>query len=403
MNAQGKLNILQVHNFYQQPGGEDTVAANEKLLLERAGHTVFTYYRNNKELNEIHGLGKLTIPFTAVYSFRAYRDIKRIIREQQIDLVHIHNTHMRISPSAFYAAWKMGVPAVQTLHNFRLACPAGVFYRDGHICEECLQKELSCSIRHSCYRGSRMQTFVNAAVTMLHRMAGTYRRAYFICLTEFNRNKLLELNHKGRRVLDASKIFVKPNFTFHTDIPEASQTVDNRQFLFVGRLEEMKGIELVVHAFEQLPELTLCVAGEGPLKAPLQQYVKEKGLTNIHFLGQLDKKQLDSYYAGSAALVVGSQWYEGFPMVITEAYAHGLPVIAGNIGNMGSLIEGGKTGVLYAYDSKEELRRAVSDFAGQEHSKMRQCARAYYEKRLSPQGNLAILEQIYKDILENKH
>ena len=179
--------------------------------------------------------------------------------------------------------------------------------------------------------------------------------------------------------------------------------VDNRQFLFVGRLEEMKGIELVVHAFEQLPELTLCVAGEGPLKAPLQQYAKEKGLANIRFLGQLDKKQLDSYYAGSTALVVASQWYEGFPMVITEAYAHGLPVIAGNIGNMGSLIEDGKTGVLYAYDSREELRRAVSDFAGQEHSKMRQCARAYYEKRLSPQGNLAILEQIYKDILENKH
>lgn len=405
MNANGKLNILQVHNFYQQPGGEDTVAANEKRLLEQAGHHVITYYRSNAELNELHGIKKFLIPFTAVFSIRTYCDIKRLIKEQSVDLVHIHNTHMRISPSVFYAARKMGVPAVQTLHNFRLACPAGVFYRDGHICEECLQKGLGCAVEHRCYRGSKAQTIVNAAVTKIHQMLGTYRRAYFICLTEFNRDKLLELNQNGKHILDASRIFIKPNFTFRDEPTAGECGTENmnpaaRCFLFVGRLEPMKGINLVVEAFAQMPEMELSVAGDGPLGEELRRYVADNGIRNIHFLGQLDKKMLLEYYRTSAALILASQWYEGFPMVITEAYAHGLPVIAGDIGNLSSLVESGRTGMLYTYDSAEALIKAVRKFDESKHKDMQKNAAAFYEAALSPSGNLAILEQIYQKILE---
>ena len=110
--------ILQIHNFYQIPGGEDVVVRNEKRLLEEHGHKVYTYYRSNSELNDKGIAGKLLLPFTAVFSLKTYREVKRLIRENNIDIVHVHNTLTMVSPSVFYAAFRCRVPVVQTLHNF---------------------------------------------------------------------------------------------------------------------------------------------------------------------------------------------------------------------------------------------------------------------------------------------
>ena len=130
--------ILQIHNFYQIPGGEDVVVRNEKRLLEEHGLKVYTYYRSNSELNDKGIAGKLLLPFTAVFSLKTYREVKRLIRENNIDIVHVHNTLTMVSPSVFYAAFRCRVPVVQTLHNFRMLCPAGSFFRDNVICEECV-------------------------------------------------------------------------------------------------------------------------------------------------------------------------------------------------------------------------------------------------------------------------
>lgn len=119
--------ILQVHNFYRIPGGEDVVVRNEKKLLEEHGHRVYTYYRSNKELEKKSIIGKLVLPFTSVYSFKTMREVKKLIKDHHIDIVHVHNTLTMVSPSVFYAAFACKVPVVQTLHNFRMLCPAGHF------------------------------------------------------------------------------------------------------------------------------------------------------------------------------------------------------------------------------------------------------------------------------------
>ena len=124
---------------------------------------------------------------------------------------------------------------------------------------------------------------------------------------------------------------------------------------------------------------------------------------NIHLLCQLSKEQLGWYYKTSTALVMASQWYEGFPMVIAEAYSHGLPVIAGDIGNLSSLVKDGVTGVLYPYNSEEALAQAVASMQQRNMGEIEKNAAAFYEQELSPEGNLAILEQIYKEILEKYH
>lgn len=157
-----KLNILLVHNYYKVPGGEDTVVANEKELLESYGHKVRLYARSNQELEKFSFVQKLLLPFSSIFSLKTYREVKKLIREEKIDIVHVHNTLSLISPSVYYAAFCCHVPVVQTIHNFRMLCPAAILLRNGKICEECIEEGLKCAVQHGCYRNSKLQTLGSA-------------------------------------------------------------------------------------------------------------------------------------------------------------------------------------------------------------------------------------------------
>ena len=375
-----KLRILQVHNAYQIPGGEDVVVANEKKLLEMNGNEVFSYSRNNDELKTMNAFQKLLIPFTAVYSFKTYREVKKLIRENKIDIVHVHNTLMVVSPSVFYAAFHCHVPVVQTLHNFRMLCPAGSYFRGDRICEECSEKGLQCSLKYGCYRGSKAQTFVSAAILKIHRMLGTYRKVNFICLTEFNREKLSRLNEGGKQIVDMKKVYIKPNFTFQEGISGEVQKAGD-YFLVVGRVEALKGIDVVVKAFEKIPDQKLIVAGDGPMMAEMKAYIKEHNMSNVKFAGYLDKAKVQEKYRGAKAVIMASQCYEAFAMTIAEAYSNAVPVIAGNVGNLANMVEEGVTGIKFVYDSPDDLAAKILKYNTMDIAKMKQNAKTFYEKR----------------------
>lgn len=393
-----KLRILQVHNAYQIPGGEDVVVANEKKLLEMNGNEVFSYSRNNDELKTMNTFQKLLIPFTAVYSFKTYREVKKLIRENKIDIVHVHNTLMVVSPSVFYAAFHCHVPVVQTLHNFRMLCPAGSYFRGDRICEECSEKGLQCSLKYGCYRGSKAQTFVSAAILKIHRMLGTYRKVNFICLTEFNREKLSRLNEGGKQIVDMKKVYIKPNFTFQEGISGEVQEAGD-YFLVVGRVEALKGIDVVVKAFEKIPDQKLIVAGDGPMMAEMKAYIKDHNMSNVKFAGYLDKAKVQEKYRGAKAVIMASQCYEAFAMTIAEAYSNAVPVIAGNVGNLANMVEEGVTGIKFHYDSPDDLAAKILKYNTMDIAKMKQNAKTFYEKRLKPEDNYRILEEIYHKIM----
>lgn len=392
-----KYRILQIHNFYQIPGGEDVVVSNEKRLLEEHGHQVYTYYRSNKELQEKGVIGKLLLPFTAVYSFRTEREVKRMIKENHIDIVHVHNTLTMISPSVFYAAFRCRVPVVQTLHNFRMLCPAGSFFRDNVICEECVQHGMGCAIRHKCYRNSTLQTMVSAAILKIHRRLGTYRKVNFICLTEFNRDKLLE-SLEARKNVEPSRVYIKPNFTFAEGIVPNETKADEEYFLFAGRVEALKGIDIAIRAFEQLPDEKLYVAGSGPMMDEMQAYVKEHGMENVKFLGYLQKEEMSEKFYNAKAVIMTSQCYEAFAMTIAEAYSYGVPVIAGKVGNMDGMVKNGVTGVKFTYNSADDLAQKVREFNEMDLAALKVNAREFYETRLRPEDNYQKLMEIYEDI-----
>ncbi len=383
-----KQRVLLVHNYYKIPGGEDTAVSNEKRLLEQHGHQVILYTRSNQELDSFSAWQKIMLPFTALFSLRTYREVKYLIKKENIDVVHVHNTLSLISPSVYYAAFSCKVPVIQTIHNFRLMCPAATFVREGRICEDCVEHGLGCAVRHNCYRGSKLQTLVSASVLKFHRILGTYRKLFYICLTDFNKEKLLLLNRNGKTVVREEQIFVKPNFVWR---PEAEKTEKKEQYIYIGRLDKLKGIRVLLQAWKELSEKELLICGSGPEEEWIERYLKENHMEQVKLIGQLPHEKALKLLAKSKALVLPTLWYEGQPMVILESYAVGTPVLASNIGNTGNMLIPGVTGIRFIPGNPEDLKRAVSELEKTEQWS----TESVYEKLYTPEGSYEKLKQIY--------
>jgi hypothetical protein len=200
------VKILLAHNFYQQPGGEDQVFADEGALLESRGHEVLRYTLHN---DSIKGEGKLQLAANTIWNRGVYREVRDLVSREKVTVVHFHNTFPQISPAAYHAARAGGAAVVQGVPNYRLMCPDAVFMRDGRVCEDCLGKFFAWpGVLHKCYRGSRAITAVTAAMLTTHKILGTWSKAVdaYLALTHFVRQKLIEGG------FPAGKIEVKGNF-----------------------------------------------------------------------------------------------------------------------------------------------------------------------------------------------
>jgi len=385
------LNILIVHNYYKLPGGEDTVVQSEKNLLESRGHKVVLYTRSNKELDELGILGKLLLPINTVFSMKTYREVKAIIKREKIDVLHVHNTLSLLSPSVYYAGFKCKIPVVQTVHNFRLLCPGATFYRDGKICEDCLHKGLGCAVKHRCYRGSLMNTLASVVTLKVHRFLGTYRKLNYICLTEFNKSKILQVPG-----VKESQIFIKPNFT--TQSVDYDDSITRDGYLYVGRLEKIKGIDVLLKAWKILgdkaPKLTIC--GSGDLEDKCRKYIKKNGLSSVDLLGQTPNEVVKDLMQHAKALVYPTQVYETFGLTVIEAFSMHTPVVVGDMGNAGSLVDNKITGLKYKHDNPESLAKEILVFESMDFGQLGKNAYKKYREKYTEEANYQLLMDIYK-------
>lgn len=390
-----KQKVLIVHNYYQIPGGEDTVVENEKNMLIDNGHQVLMYTRHNDDIKNKNILQKLLLPLETIFSVKTYRDVKRIIKKENIDIVHVHNTLPLISPSVYYAAIHSKVPVVQTVHNFRLLCPAATFTRKGMICEDCIHKGLICAVKNRCYRESFIQSLVSTANLVFHRIIGTYKKVNgYIALTQFNKEKLKSL-------INEDKIFVKPNFV---DFGYEKSTIPNskNKFLYLGRIDKLKGIDIILKAWKEIKDEELYIVGSGPYEDEAKKFVLDNKMSNVKFLGFKNKDEVRELLKNTKALVMASQWYEGFPMTIVESFALGVPVIAGDIGNLSIIVQNKKNGLLFKYDSYIDLKNKVELLKNKQfQEQLSQCAYKSYIEKYNKEINYSELIKIYKTVDRN--
>ncbi len=393
------MKILLVHNQYQQPGGEDVVFEQERKLLEAAGHRVATYCRTNDEISGYSAAQRLALIKNTISSEHSRREVLQVLRQEEPDVVHVHNTFMMISPSVYGACREARVPVVQTLHNYRLLCPAGNFFRQGQVCEECEERSLWRGVQHACYRDSRVATGTVALMLLVHRRRHTWTESIdrFIALSEFARSKFVAGG------LPADRIDVKPNFV---DPDPGERTRGGGYAAFVGRLSEEKGLETLVAAWSRLGNrIPLVIVGDGPVSSRAKRQAGEQGISSISFRGRLPRAEAQAVVKGARFLVLPSECYENFPMGMVESFACGVPVLCSRLGALQELVDDGRTGLHFAPGSPEELAEKV-EWAWSHPERVRdmgQEARREFEKRYTAEKNYAMLMDIYKTTMAQPH
>lgn len=381
------MKILLCHNHYQQPGGEDQVFADEATLLEAHGHQVVRFTQHN---DAIETMSRWQVAGRTLWNRKSYAALRGLIRRERPQLMHCTNTFPLISPAAYYAARGERVPVVQSLHNYRLLCPNSLFLRNGRVCEKCLGMTVPLPAAvHGCYRGSRAASAVVAAMSGVHRLAGTWNRAVdtYVVLTEFARRKFIAGG------LPANKIVVKPNFV---DPDPGVGNGAGGYAVFIGRLSEEKGVDTLLEAWSHLPDrVPLKIVGDGPLLANVQQAAD--GDDRIEILGRQPMPEVLSILGDAACLIVPSICYEGLPKTMVESFAKGTPVIASRIGSLTELIDDGRNGLHAEPGSAEDLAAKVQQLFADpcQTQQMRQAARREYELKYTAEQNYRMLIEIY--------
>lgn len=389
------MRVLLVHCFYRSsaPSGEDSVYRNEKKLLEDNGYKVITYEKYNDKLDNNSSIKKITAGAEFIWSAQAFREITEIITIHKPDVAHFHNIFPQISTSAYAACKKLGVPVVQTLHNFRYICPAGLLQRNNKPCEKCIEGSLLSSLIHKCYRNSFIATLPMATMIAFNRISGSFSNNVdrYIALTEFGKTRFIAGG------LPHNKISVKPNFV--SDVGDASAIVGD-YMLYVGRLTQEKGVATLIEACKKTKHMPLKILGDGELRGQLESTCIKHDL-NVEFLGYQNKDTVISLLKNARFLVLPSECYEGFPVTVAEAYACGKPVLGSKIGSLNEIIEENITGRKFFFGSADSLAECMqalwNDAAGL--SAMSKNARAAFDTKYNSEINFQMLTKIYTDVI----
>jgi len=385
------MKILLIHNKYGKFSGEEAVVESQIKLLKDRGHQVITYFRNSEELMTIPN-GKMKAFFTAFYNPKSIKQLTTLIKKEQPNLVHIHNLYPLISPAVLTHIKKMRIPIAMTVHNYRLLCPNGLFFSNGEICEKCTGKgkELNCLTKNC------EDSLFKSAGYALRNLWARKNKYYidnvdvFLCLTEFQKDKLISNGYPK------NKFQIIPN-SYDKTIKNVVYNPKLKNYVaFAGRISPEKGIPILLEAAKQLPHIQFQLAGE-----IREGYHKELTIPeNVTLRGMLSEESMKDFYKKARVYIHSSTCYEGFPMVIPEAMAYKLPIIAPKMAGFPEIIEHNINGVLIesgnAKKLAENIQKMWSDqklagkLAGNNFEKVKNTysAECYYNRLINAYENL---------------
>jgi glycosyltransferase involved in cell wall biosynthesis len=393
------MKILLVHNFYgsSAPSGENTSYEAELDLLKRGGHTVIEYTRSSDEIRDSSIWGAMKGGLATPWNPCSRSAIRSIIQKEKPDVMHVHNFFPLISPSIFYAAKGTTTATVFTLHNYRVLCANAIPMRDGSVCTECLdRRSILPALQYCCYRGSTIATLPLAMMIALHRKLGTWQKHLdaMITLTDFQRTMLVNVG------LPAESMYIKPHFYRNAPAP-VSWSERHVKAVYIGRLSAEKGPAVMIEAWKRLgadaPELE--VIGDGPdmesLKKALKGSVVEQ---KISFSGQLSFEETQKRLSSATMLILPSLCFEGFPMVIREAFALGVPVIGSRLGSIPFIVKHEINGMLFEPGDSAGLAAVVGSYFGDAKglAAIAVAARQEFDNKYTAEANLDILIKIYE-------
>ena len=382
------MRILFVHNFYQHAGGEDQVFLAEKDLMKEHGHEVHSYTVNNDNINSLWT--KINTTINLSYSTKSKKNFSIALKKINPDIVHCHNFFPRLTPSIFDACLDENIPAILTLHNYRLVCPSVYLSKNNKPWELSIKKNPYWAVPYKVYQNSFIGTAAIAYMINYHKKRKTWQKKldHIITLTKFAKNKFIESGFSPNNMV------VKPNFISD---PQKENNTRGQFALFIGRLSQEKGIEFLLESWKEI-DFPLKIVGDGPMMGN----VKLQG-NNVEFLGKIPNKSVKTLLQKAQFLVFPSQWYEGFPMVLVEAMACGTPVLVTNIGSMQEIITDELNGLHFELGNQKQFIEKVHQLMKDESlcQFLGDNGRRAYLEKYTPDVNYQQLISIYQDSISN--
>jgi glycosyltransferase involved in cell wall biosynthesis len=394
------MRILLVHNRYRSgaPSGENRVVDQESKALAALGHEVIPFGRSSDEIGQWSLAKKASLPARTVWSRETHRELKAALREHRPEVVHVHNTFPLLSDAVLYACRDARVPVVATVHNYRLACSNGSFFRDGAVCHDCNRGLTVRAVVHGCYRDSPAATAPLTLAKRVHRQAWESLISAYVFISESQRDLHAQLG------FPSSRVFVRYNLIPRQGRLQAARTPT---VVYAGRLHEAKGARLLMAGWDAYigksgePGLKLVIAGGGPLEDEMAAWASVR--PSVEMTGTVSSDRCAELIARARAVVVPSVWEEPFGLVAVEAMAAGVPPIAAGHGSFPELITPGVDGVLFTPGDPDALALALADVErnpGQYETYGDQ-ARKTYEQRFDPQRSVEELLEIYRFAIAN--
>lgn len=389
------MRVVLVHNRYRSaaPSGENRVVDQEAAALADLGHEVTRFERSSDEIERWPRTKQASLPVRVVWSREAHRGLTAVLRESRPDLVHVHNTFPLLSPAVLYACRDAAVPIVATIHNYKLVCASGDFFRNGSVCHDCADGLPAPAVLHGCYRGSRVATAPVALAMSAHRRAWRSLVSAYIFISAAQRDLLTGLG------LPPDRVFVRHNL-----IPRRSAPAVAREpsVVYAGRLDETKGLRLLMAGWDCYRAeagdtgLRLVIAGAGPLGREVAAWASAR--PSVQVAGQLGSEQCAELISRARAVLLPSAWEETFGLVAIEAMALGVPPIASGHGSFPELITPEVDGVLFRPGDPAALARAIADAQTypERFENYGEQARKTYEQRFDPRHSAERLLEIYR-------
>ncbi len=398
------MRVLVAHSRYRSaiPSGENQVVDREIAALEALGYDVIRFERDSDQIEHWPLLKKAGLPGRVVWSRESYRGMRQALADRRPDVVHVHNTFPLLSPAVLYACRDAQVPVVASLHNYRLLCAVGSFFRDGAVCHDCVDGSAIRAVGHGCYRDSRLATAPIVVANSAHRRAWKAMVSAYVFVSASQRDLMSSLG------LPPERVFVRHNLVPRR--PKPQPLVRDGSVLYAGRLEESKGVRLLMAGWDRYLDrpgqagragLRLVIAGSGTLDREVAAWAAAR--PSVVMLGHADAPRCRDLMARARAVLLPSAFEEPFGLVAVEAMAAGTPPIAAGHGAFCELITAGVDGVLFNPGDAEALGLAIADVGNNPELYEGYGAQAAesYQKRFDADRNIEQLAEIYQFAISN--
>lgn len=370
------MKILLVHKFWRKVGGAEVYFQDVARILRNHGHEVKIYttdyaaegsrdvfkrddnvifgksveYLNGNILNRLRNIPEV------IYSKTHKEQFRKVVRDFKPDIVHVFAIYITITPSVLDVCTEENVPVVMSCNDYKHICPNYRLFHHGRICEDCKGGKFYKAVLNNCSKHSLAVSFISAVESYTHSRMDIWKKNVkaFLFESKFMMNKTEEFWGKGAANLE---FLGKPFNATHYNLSKG----DEGYILFLGRLSDEKGVDVLIRAMKQVPGAQLKIAGSGTHRTVLEKLAADEQISNVTFLGSKYGEELEVLLGNCRFLVVPSLWHENFPYVMMEAFARGKAVVGSDKGGIPEYIFPGETGYVFPSHDSEALAGYINE------------------------------------------